>query len=276
MNDFFKNIPYKKVGINPDGLTPVLEPVVLKPSKEIGLRKRPAVIICPGGGYKFLSDRETEPVAMRFASFGINSFILRYSTSVRFPAALMELASAVRYVRENAEQFDIDPDKILVCGFSAGGHLAASLGTLWNSEYLKNILGNTDICRPDGMILSYPVITTGKYRHQGSVDSILGEKPSEEMLKLVSLENQADDKTPKTFIWHCADDKNVPVENTLDFVKALSCHNISFECHIFPQGGHGLALSDESTAGRESHINPVCAQWAELALNWVKREFMNR
>lgn len=274
MNDFAKTIPYQKAGISPDGLNASIEPVVLKPSKEMAFRKRPAVIVCAGGGYEFLSDRETQPVAMRFASYGINAFILRYSVRVKFPTALLELAAAVKYVRENAERFDIDPEKILVCGFSAGGHLSASLATLWNSNYLAQFLDNPELSRPNGVILSYPVITTGKYRHQGSVESILGKNPSSEMLELVSLEKQVNDQTPKTFIWHCADDKNVPVENTLDYVKALSSHGISFECHIFPQGGHGLALADESTAGRESHINPVCAKWADLAIDWVRREFM--
>lgn len=274
MSDFAKTIPYQKAGISPDGLNASIEPVVLKPSKEMAFRKRPAVIVCAGGGYEFLSDRETQPVAMRFASYGINAFILRYSVRVKFPTALLELAAAVKYVRENSERFDIDPEKILVCGFSAGGHLSASLATLWNSSYLAQFLDNPELSRPNGVILSYPVITSSKYRHQGSVESILGKNPSPEILELVSLEKQVNDQTPKTFIWHCADDKNVPVENTLDYVKALSSHGISFECHIFPQGGHGLALADESTAGRESHINPVCAKWADLAIDWVRREFM--
>ena len=267
------NIPYDKAGLNSENFNPVLEAVTLNFSPEIGIKKRPAVIICPGGGYEYLSDRETQPVAMRFASHGINAIILKYSISSPFPAALLELAYAVKYVRENAEKFDIAPDKILLCGFSAGGHLTACLGTLWDSEFLKNITGSTDMFKPNGMILCYPVITSGKYRHKGSIESILGKKPSDDMLELVSVEKQVCDKTPKTFIWHCADDKTVPVENTLDFTKALSQYKVPFECHIFPFGGHGLALADESTAKHEGHINIVCSQWTKLAVEWIKREF---
>lgn len=267
------NIPYDKAGLNSENFNPVLEAVTLNFSPEIGIKKRPAVIICPGGGYEYLSDRETQPVAMRFASHGINAFILKYSISSPFPAALLELAYAVKYVRENAEKFDIAPDKILLCGFSAGGHLTACLGTLWDSGFLKNITGSTDMFKPNGMILCYPVITSGKYRHKGSIESILGKKPSDDMLELVSVEKQVCDKTPKTFIWHCADDKTVPVENTLDFTKALSQYKVPFECHIFPFGGHGLALADESTAKHEGHINIVCSQWTKLAVEWIKREF---
>lgn len=267
------NIPYDKAGLNSENFNPLLETVTLKYSPEIGIKKRPAVIICPGGGYEYLSDRETQPIAMRFASHGINAFILNYSVNSPFPAALLELAYAVKYVRENAETFDINPNKILLCGFSAGGHLSACLGTLWNSEYLKNIIGSTEIFKPNGMILCYPVITGGKYCHKGSIESLLGKNPPAEMLELISAEKQVNDNTPKTFIWHCVDDQTVPVENTINFTEALSRHKVSFECHIYPFGGHGLALADESTAKHEGHINNVCSQWTKLAFEWIKREF---
>lgn len=268
------NPDYEKAGLSGEGLHAVLEDYSLAISQEIGLRKRPAVIICPGGGYEYLSDREGQAVAMRFSSFGINAFVLKYSICTAFPAALLELAEAVKFLRDNSEKFDIDPDKILICGFSAGGHLSASLGTLWNSSYLKSIFGKTEIYRPNGLILSYPVITSGQFRHEGSIESIIGKNPDNAMLELVSLEKQVTPDTPKTFIWHCADDGCVPPENTFDFVKALSLNNVSFECHIFPYGGHGLALSDASTAGYDGHINPVTAQWFSLATGWISREFL--
>lgn len=268
------NPNYKKAGLSGEGLHATLEDYTLSISKETGLRKRPAVIICPGGGYEYLSDREGQTIAMRFSSYGINAFVLKYSICNRFPTAVIELAESVKFVRENSEKFDIDPEKILICGFSAGGHLSASLGTLWNSNYLISILGETEIYRPNGLILSYPVITSGKFRHDGSIESILGKNPDNDMLELVSLEKQVTPATPKTFIWHCADDGCVPPENTLDFVKALSLNNVSFECHIFPYGGHGLAFSDASTAGYEGHINSVSAQWFGLAYDWISREFL--
>lgn len=266
------NIPYEKAGLKSSDYSPELIPYILNFSPELNHRKRPAVIICPGGGYDFLSDRENQAVAMRFASYGVNAFVLKYSIKSPFPAALLELACSVKHIRENAQKYDIDPDAVLICGFSAGGHLCASLGTLYDS-YLKNYFDNIGFIKPNGMILSYPVITSGKYRHEGSIKSILGENPSQDMLSLVSLEKQVSNNTPKTFIWHNADDKTVPVENTIDFTKALSENKISFECHIFPYGGHGLALADEATAKHEAHINYTCAKWFDLALEWVKREF---
>ncbi|MGN0614045.1 MAG: alpha/beta hydrolase [Porcipelethomonas sp.] len=266
------DIPYKKAGLNPENFSPELIPYTLSLSPETGRKKRPAVIICPGGGYEFLSDREGQAVAMRFASHGINSFVLKYSIKSPFPAALLELACAVKHVRENSEEYDIDPGSVIVCGFSAGGHLCASLGTI-SGSYLKDFFPDSDAIRPDGMILSYPVITSGSFRHRGSIESILGKNPDAEMLETVSLEKQVTAETPKTFIWHNADDKTVPVENTIDFTRALSSCGIPFECHIFPYGGHGLALADESTAKNEAHLNPVCAQWADLAVKWIKREF---
>lgn len=273
MNIYKITPDYEKAGISAEGRNAELHDYTLDISKEMGLRRRPAIIICPGGGYEFLSDREGQAVAMRFASHGVNAFVLKYSVCTPFPASLLEVADAIKFVRENADRFDIDPHKILVCGFSAGGHLAASIGTLWNSEYLKNILGNTEIYKPDGMVLSYPVITSGTFCHQGSIDSIIGKEPSKEMLELVSLEKNVDEGTPKTFIWHCADDGCVPPENTIDFIKALSNSHVSFEAHIFPYGGHGLALSDRSTAGYDGHINPMCATWFNLAIEWIMREF---
>ncbi|MGN0621292.1 MAG: alpha/beta hydrolase [Porcipelethomonas sp.] len=265
---------YRLAGLDPSNFSASVDAFVLKISPEIGPKGRPAVIICPGGGYEYLSDREAEGVAMRFASHGINAFILRYSVNSPFPAALLEIAESVKLIREKSSDFDINPEKILVCGFSAGGHLAASLGTLWNSSYLKNILGDTSVYRPNGMILSYPVITSGPFCHQGSIDSILGKTPSEKMLELVSLEKQVSADTPKTFIWHCADDGCVPPENTIDFIKALSAAKVSFEAHIFPDGGHGLALCDETTAAYDGHINRTCAQWFNLAVSWIRREFI--
>ncbi len=267
-----QDIPYKKAGLNPDDYSPVLFPYILNYSPELNHRKRPAVIICPGGGYEFLSDRENQAVAMRFASHGINAFVLKYSIKSPFPAAALELAGAVKYLRENAECYDIDTNAIILCGFSAGGHLCASVGTLYDS-FLSQYFDNAEQIKPDGMILSYPVITSGEYRHDGSIKSILGENPSQENLRLVSLEKQVTENTPKTFIWHNADDKTVPVQNTIDFTRALSDNKISFECHIFPYGGHGLALADEATAKHEAHINYTCAQWFGLAVEWVKREF---
>ena len=133
-------------------------------------------------------------------------------------------------------------------------------------------MGNTDEYKPNGMILSYPVITSGPFCHQGSIDTIIGKEPTKEMSDLVCLEKQVTADTVKTFIWHCADDGCVPPENTINFIRELSASHVSFECHIYPFGGHGLALSDHSTAAYDGHMNATCAEWFDLAVKWVFRE----
>lgn len=267
------NVPYEKAGLSGEGCSAVLSSVTLPVYPEIGRHKKTAMIICPGGGYEFCSDREAEPVAVRFLSVGIQCFVLRYSVvKKQFPTALLELASAVAYVRENAEKYDIDPDKIGICGFSAGGHLACSLGVHWNKDFVKNPLGfYNEEHKPNFMVLGYPVITSKDFTHQGSIFNITQSDGSQEMLYTVSLEEHVSKDTPKTFIWHCADDTCVPVENSLCLMSALSREKIPFECHIYPYGNHGLALADKTTAMGDWHIKDECANWTNLASDWILR-----
>lgn len=234
-------------------------------------KSRPAVIICPGGAYEFLSDRESDPVALRFASYGINAFVLKYRVpSAPFPTNLLEAAAAVAYVRSNAEKWSITPDNISICGFSAGGHLAASLAVHWHRDFVRTQLSGAD-CRPDKAILAYPVISSGKYAHKGSIRNIAGEKPSPELTELVSLEKHVSDKTPPVFIWHCSNDGTVPVQNSLLFASALSDCGIMYEAHIYPSGGHGISLADECTSRNPEQINPLCAQWFDSAVRFIKK-----
>lgn len=265
-------VPYEKSGIYDNDLSAKLIAYTLDVSWEIGKKIRPAVIICPGGGYEYVSERESEPVAVRFLSFGIQAFVLKYSVVRKpFPTALLELAQSVAFVRANAEAWDIDKNNIIICGFSAGGHLAASLGVHWNKNFVKETLGFSMEHKPNGLILSYPVITAGKHKHEGSIKNIAGVSPKSTLLEILSLEKQVDYNTPKSFIWHCADDDVVPVENTIIFTKSLSKYKIPFECHIYPYGGHGLSLSDETTSSNPNLINKTCAAWFNLAINWLKR-----
>lgn len=267
-------VPYEKLGLSSEGNNPKLSAFVIDVSPELGNKNRPAVIICPGGGYEFVSDREAEFVALRYAGYGIHAFILRYSVvKKQFPTALLELAASVAFVRNNAEKWDINPNKIFVTGFSAGGHLAASLSTFWNHDFIKDSLDffNNEH-KPNGAILCYPVITSNEYRHEGSIINIINDDNSDEMLELVSLEKQVSSDTPATFLWHTADDGCVPVENSLLFMTALSKNKIPFEAHIFEQGHHGLSLCDETTAAYDGHINPNCSQWFDMAVNWIKRQ----
>lgn len=244
-------------------------------SEEINInKKRETIIICPGGGYEFTSDREAEPIALKFVAQGFNAVVIRYSIApVRYPTALLELAETVGYVREKEKEWNVDTEKVIVCGFSAGGHLAGSLGVLWNNEIIEKYLDiKNEEVKPNAMILCYPVISSGEFAHKGSFDSLLGEKEAEISRENLSLEKLVSIETPKTFLWHTFDDGTVPVQNSLLFSNALASNKVQFELHIYPSGVHGLGLCEEITAmnGRSEHINSHIASWFNLACQWIK------
>lgn len=238
--------------------------------------KRPAVIICPGGGYGFRSDREGEPVAARFLAAGVHAFLLEYSVApARWPVAALELASAVRWVRQNAPRLGILPDQVYIIGFSAGGHLCASLGVKWEDRVFKDALGEDALAwRPDGMILCYPVISLLEHGHQGSRINLLGEDSTREQAQALSLELQVKHNAVPAFIWHTATDGAVPVENALMLAAALRKHKVPFELHVYERGLHGLSLCDDTTARTQGQVNPEVAGWFDLALNWIRRRQM--
>ncbi len=254
--------------------TPTLTTYIIDDAEMFMVRERPMVIICPGGGYNHLSDREGELLALQYLAMGCHAAVLRYSVSPAvYPTPLLELAKAVATVRKNVKQWHIDPDKILVQGSSAGGHLAAMLGCFWKENWLAEEAagGDAELLRPNGMILSYPVITSGEFAHRGSFDMLMGEKASGELLEKLSLEKQVTEDTPKSFIWHTFEDGAVPVENSLMFAKALRQKNIPFELHIYPKGGHGLGLGNEltlSTSGKE--LQPEVNTWIHMAEAFIK------
>ncbi|MGN0586775.1 MAG: alpha/beta hydrolase [Oscillospiraceae bacterium] len=269
------DVPYEKAGLSAEGCEAVLTEYIPDelPNDSRHIPKK-AVIICPGGGYDYCSVREAEPVAVRFLSYGVTAFVLNYScVNKLFPTNLLELAAAVKYVRDNAARLNIDPHGIFVCGFSAGGHLAASLGVHWNKPFAYEPLGAAaEDIRPDGQILCYPVITAGEKRHDGSIRNITGGSIDNDLARLVSPENNVTADVPPTFIWSTFDDELVPVENTIMFTAALAEHKVPFTSHIFSHGVHGLALSDDSTANYDGHINGECAKWFDMALEWIKQQ----
>ena len=233
---------------------------------------RPAVVLCAGGGYGFVSPREDQPVAMEFLAAGCQVFSLHYSVAPEtFPVALMELAKSVAFVKSHAREWNIDTDRIIVCGFSAGGHLAACLGMMWNREFLYGPLNAApEDIQPTGMILCYPVITSGPKAHRGSFENLLGDR-YDELVDEMSLENQVDADTPPAFLWHTTEDDCVPVENSLLFYQALHNQGISVEMHIYPHGPHGLGLANELTATKDGFgIQPECATWIDHARTWLK------
>lgn len=257
-----------------EGHTVNMKGMMLEKSPEMPHNQvRPAVIICPGGGYGYRSDREGEPVAMRFLAGGVHAFILDYSVApARWPTAALELAAAVKWVRENAQRLGVYKDQVYIMGFSAGGHLCASLGTLWNEPEFEDALGgDAKAWRPDGMLLCYPVITFLEHGHQGSRFNLLGEGSSRELAERFSLELRVTPDTVPAFIWHTGTDGAVPVENALMFASALRKHKVPFELHVYEQGPHGLSLCDETTAKSKAQVMPNLAGWMDLGLNWLRR-----
>ena len=269
------NVDYKAAGLDAEGCGAVLDCYTNMHTEEMGRRRRRALLICPGGGYDWCSEREAEPIAFRFLAYNFNCFVLRYScVKKRFPTAALEAAAAMKYIRDNAERFDIDPDKIIVAGFSAGGHLAGCLSNFWNSDILTKPLGCTpEDIKPNGSILAYPVLTSDKkYTHEGTILNALGGEDNDDALReQICLENRVGYQTPPTFLWHCADDGCVPVENSLFYMRALSENHIPFECHIYPSGGHGLSTCDITAMTWEGQLQPVAAGWMQLAIDWALR-----
>ncbi|MDO5540293.1 MAG: alpha/beta hydrolase [Eubacteriales bacterium] len=244
-------------------------------SQELMAKQRPMILICPGGGYRIVSDREADPVAAQFFAMGYHTAVLRYSVSpARYPTALLQLAGAVKLIRENAAEWMVDSKKILVNGYSAGGHLAASLGVFWKKEILKDFYKCDSECfRPNGLILSYPVISSGEFAHRGSFEKLLGEgekEPGKEM----SLEMQVNKDVPITFLWHTDGDDTVPVENSVMFYSALHREGIPAELHIFQKGGHGLSTADKLAQNADGYgIQPECQCWIPMVHTWIESNF---
>ena len=231
---------------------------------------RPAVVILPGGGYEYCSQRESEPVVMQFLAAGYQAFVLEYSVmeQARDWHPMQDAARALAWVRKNAADLNTDPDRIAVCGFSAGGHLAASTAILWDAEPVQQALGgDRGLNRPNAVILGYPVITSGAFAHQGSIDRVAGDNPA--LRQTFSLEQRVRPGLPPFFIWHTVADELVPVENSMLLAAALRKNQVPFELHLFAGGHHGMSLC---TA--EVHdANPHNAHWFALCREWLDDVF---
>lgn len=240
-------------------------------------RLRSALIICPGGGYHLLSDREGEPVALRFAGLGHAAFILKYHVAPqgRWPIPQRQLLAAIAYVRDHWERYHIDPHAVIVMGFSAGGHLAGSAGLMWNKQEIYRPLRRRPAAfRPDGAVLCYPVVTSGPAAHRGSMENLLGDR-YDELLELVSLENRVTKNAPPFFLWHAADDTCVPVENSLLLDRALRARGVPSELHVYPSGGHGQSLADHTVFAPDElwRVSAIGAVWVTHCAAWLHRNF---
>ena len=240
---------------------------------------RTTVLVCPGGGYWMTcKDYEGEYIAKYYYEAGFNAFVLIYSTAdeghITSLEPLTEVACAIKYIRENAAEYGVDPNKIVTCGFSAGGHLAGSAGILWNLPEVKAALGDAPegINRPNAMILSYPVITAGEHAHRDSFKFLTGINDyGEEVENKFSLERNIEPTTPPIFIWHTFNDNCVPVENSIMVLAACAANKVPCEAHIYPNGPHGLGLAKDREFDEQN--DPHVATWASLSVMWLKDTF---
>ncbi len=227
-----------------------------------------AMLILPGGGYQMHSVPEAEPVALTFLGAGIQCFVLNYSlVPDTYPQQLLEAAAAVAWIRAHGAEYGID--RVAVCGFSAGGHLAGCLANLWKQPFLAETLGVPSAClRPDAAILSYPVITYSPTNQ--SFSNLLGRPLTAEEQALLSLERSVTAENPPAFLWATVTDEMVPVQNTMDYAQALLQAGISVELHLFHRGPHVTSVGTRESAYRKGCINPHAAHWTQLCAEWLE------
>lgn len=264
----------KESTIRSDGeitrISNVTVPVIYAYLPEEKINTGKAIIICPGGGYAILAiDHEGHDVARRFAAIGISAFVLKY----RLPndkimiqkdiGPLQDAQRAIQLVREHAKEWKLNPNQVGVAGFSAGGHLASTLGTHFEKTFIDNPK-NINL-RPDFMLLMYPVISMKSgLTHQGSKQNLLGKEPSDDQVLLFSNEMQVKGNTPPAFLVHAEDDSAVPIANSIEFCKALEKHNIRTKLMTYPKGGHGFGLNNPTSD----------IQWFDYFVDWLKASFL--
>jgi acetyl esterase/lipase len=225
-----------------------------------------AVVVCPGGGYTRLSiDHEGYDIAKRLNEMGVAAFVLKYrlpndqSQPDKSIAPLLDAQQALRLVRQQASKYGVNPNRVGLMGFSAGGHLASTAGTHF-AQPVGHPVDKTTSVRPDFLVLMYAVISfSDSLKHMGSRTNLIGEQPSADQIRLYSNETQVTAQTPPTFLVHAQDDATVPVQNSIVFYQALLRHKVSAEMHLYPRGGHGFGLHNKTTQ----------EDWTSSLKNWM-------
>lgn len=236
-------------------------------------RRHRAMVLCPGGGYMAISQREGEPIALKLMAMDFYVFVLKYSIVPHaFPAQIREAAAAFDIIHRHAEEWNVDEERIGIMGFSAGAHLAAHYSTAYECSEVAEVF--PDAHAPFATVLGYPVITPDT-AHTGTFKNLLGagrelkESSAMDAAKLVS------DKTPRAFIWHTASDPVVPVANSLIYAAALAENHIPFELHVYPDGYHGLATSDAMTCDRDPREEVYASAWLPAFQKWADTYFFS-
>jgi acetyl esterase/lipase len=240
---------------------PALTTYLATPGKAVGT----AIVVCPGGGYGGLAiDHEGKQIAEWLNNLGISAFVLKYRLGPRYhhPIELQDAQRAIRMVRSRAEGLHIATDRIGVWGFSAGGHLASTAGTHFDSgdASAKEVVDRMS-SRPDFMVLSYPVISFTEFVHTGSRKNLLGDNPDPKLVELLSNEKQVTPQTPPTFLFHTDGDTGVPAENSVLFYLALRRAKVPAEMHIYEQGKHGVGLAP---------LDPTLSSWSGRLAEWFR------
>ena len=294
------------IPLYPDRQDVTLTTYVLADSAEmLNGKRRPAVLVCPGGAYLSCSDREAEPVALRFAAMGYHAFVLRYSTYSNgapgmfplagdllvnprsvFPAPMRDIGRAFLLIRQRAGEWLVDTDKIAICGFSAGAHNCAMYAVYWHDPIIHEFFGEgPEAFRPAAAILGYGIHDyhlmfgliadpMAQVLSDAAAVAFLGTKtPPPELLDAVSPALHVSQHTPPTFLWATAADELVPAENTTRMATALAQARVPFEIHVFEAGAHGLSLADQSTADSLLHLDADAAQWVTLVEAWLRKRF---
>ncbi|WP_162012219.1 alpha/beta hydrolase [Streptococcus sp. S784/96/1] len=298
----------KKIQLDDNNPNVTLTTYILDDSSELlNGKKRPAIIICPGGAYLNCSDREGEPVALRFAAMGYHAFVLRYNVFMTesddfsvvfegkhlekrdysiYPAAIRDIAKAFVTIHDHADEWLVDTDKIAICGFSAGGHNVLNYAVHYDKAVITDVFDSEKV-KPAAVIAGYPLsdyvymkeflktqddMAKNLFRI-GNLSLFGKEEPTEEELAKLSPNRLVTQTTPPTFLWATAGDRLVPVGHTTRMATALADAGVPFEVHIYAEGNHGLALATQATAKAKTELNSIAAEWITSADIWLQKRF---